>query len=158
MPITLKTTAMKARESVNDPWETITVKAEAELEPVLEITGDGDLDPGFTATDLTGAVNELGEASVNYTRKGQGIDSLADLFALCTNAGLQNPVVIHGGGNLFRAITGTQGQGTAVASLLDNVNDVIDIWGSLYAAGFFFNARITNRNNPTITIKKVTIS
>ena len=59
MPITLKTTAMKARESVNDPWETITVKAEAELEPVLEITGDGDLDPGFTATDLTGAVNEL---------------------------------------------------------------------------------------------------
>lgn len=59
MPITIKTAAMKARESVNDPWETITVKAEAELETVWDITGDGNLDPGFTATDLTGAVNEL---------------------------------------------------------------------------------------------------
>ena len=38
-------------------WEETTIGEE--LKNITDITGDGDLDSGFTATDLTGAANEL---------------------------------------------------------------------------------------------------
>ena len=58
MSVTLNTGALKTRESTSDPWSQSIVQATTDLAPVLEITGNGQLS-GFTATDLTGAANEL---------------------------------------------------------------------------------------------------
>ena len=75
MPIDLNIGNFKTREDPSQSFTPTAIVVESDLETVLAITGDGNIDPDFTATDLTGAVNELNSALTNLDAGGVEYDS-----------------------------------------------------------------------------------
>ena len=69
MPITINTQALKTRESTSDPWTPAIVRANTDLQPALDITGDGVLS-GFPSgvDDLTEAANANRNTLSTYVR------------------------------------------------------------------------------------------
>ena len=114
MAVTLNTAALKRREQTTDPWDPVVVKANTNLQPVLNITGDGQLNQSFSAGDLTDAANELkGETSA----LGKGIAIVVDGNKALASASagqyvlLQNSTITGRADGLYLAATGGFSQG-----------------------------------------------